>query len=74
MQASLGEAARGADEAAVEEYERELRLYEEELTKERELAAVQEFVRRKLEDAQERAEEVGYMRGAGESLSTRRRS
>lgn len=69
LQESLDENLRGKGGEALEEYERELHLYEEELRKERELACADEFVKRKLDSVQELAEEVGYMRGAGESLS-----
>ena len=56
---------RETDKEALEEYETELRLYEGELQKERELACAAEFVRRNLEDVQERASQVGYMSAAG---------
>lgn len=72
IQVSLDENLRGKDGEALEEYEQELRLYEEELRKERELACADEFVKRKLDSAQELAEEVGYMRGAGASPSPAR--
>ncbi|KAM0753199.1 hypothetical protein T439DRAFT_192510 [Meredithblackwellia eburnea MCA 4105] len=68
-QDQLDESLRDADQSAVDEYEEELRLYEEELEKERQLACAAEFVRRKLEDVRERAHEVGYMSGTGESCS-----
>jgi hypothetical protein len=56
---------KGKDEEAINEYEEELRLYEEELQKARELACAEEFVKIKVETVQEKAQEVGYMGGAG---------
>ncbi|KAL8293782.1 hypothetical protein RQP46_000483 [Phenoliferia psychrophenolica] len=63
-QEHIDESLRDTDKEALEEYETEMRLYEAELQKERELACAAEFVRRNLEDVKERASQVGYMRGA----------
>lgn len=56
---------KGKDLDAIREYEEQLRLYEQELDKERQLACVEELMRRKLEQTQERAQEIGYMGSAG---------
>lgn len=53
------------DEIALNEYREELKLYEEELVKQRELACAAEYINKKLESVQKRAQEYGYMRGAG---------
>lgn len=64
-QEHIDESLKGKDEEAINEYEEEHRLYEEELQKARELACAEEFVKRKVETVQEKAQEVGYMGGAG---------
>lgn len=64
-QEHFDEKLQGQDEEAMREYEQELQLYEEELKKERELVCAAEFVTRKVESVQQRAQEVGHMRGAG---------
>ncbi|ORY87487.1 Mis12 protein-domain-containing protein [Leucosporidium creatinivorum] len=69
-QEHIDESLKGKDEEAINEYEEELRLYEEELQKARELACAEEFVKRKVESVQEKAQEVGYMGGA-DPLSSR---
>ncbi|BGP08894.1 hypothetical protein JCM10049v2_004745 [Rhodotorula toruloides] len=56
---------KGADEASLAEYQEELRLYEEELQKERELACAELFVKAKAAKVQEQAELVGYLREPG---------
>ncbi|BGP25401.1 kinetochore protein Mis12/MTW1 [Rhodotorula toruloides] len=56
---------KGADEATLAEYQEELRLYEEELQKERELACAELFVKAKSAKVQEQAELVGYLREPG---------
>lgn len=69
-QEHIDESLRDTDQQALDEYETELRLYEAELEKERALAAAAEFVRKNLEDVQERAKAVGYMSSAGAALSS----
>lgn len=57
-----------ADEEALESYEEERRLYEEELAKERELGCVKEFMSRKVEGLRRKAEEIGFLgNGTGQS-------
>ncbi|KAK4703883.1 kinetochore protein Mis12/MTW1, partial [Phenoliferia sp. Uapishka_3] len=68
-QEHIDESLKDADAAALEEYETELRLFEEEVQTERELACAAEYVRRKVEDVQERAAQVGYMSSAGRPLT-----
>lgn len=58
---------RGRDAEILSEYEEELRLYEEELQKERELACAELFVKAKAAKAQEQAELVGYLKEPGAS-------
>lgn len=65
-QEHIDESLRDTDSAALEEYETELGLYEEELKKERELECASEYVQGKVEEARERANQVGYMSAAGE--------
>lgn len=69
-QEHIDESLRDTDSAALEEYETELGLYEEELKKERELECASEYVQGKVEEARERANQVGYM-SAAEPLSSR---
>lgn len=57
------------EKAAFNEYAEELKFYEAELEKERQLACAKEWVRRKVEKCAEQAEEVGAMSGP-EPLST----
>ncbi|GAA6017116.1 hypothetical protein JCM8202_005911 [Rhodotorula sphaerocarpa] len=61
---------RGRDAEILSEYEEELRLYEEELQKERELACAELFVKAKAAKAQEQAELVGYLKEPGKLTST----
>lgn len=53
------------EKAAFNEYAEELKFYEAELEKERQLACAKEWVRRKVEKCAEQAEEVGAMSGPG---------
>lgn len=66
-QAHLDERLRGEDKAALDEYEREAELYEEELAKERELACTADFVTRHLDRVQARQQEIGYLKRSGKS-------
>ena len=59
----------GLDKDALEAYQVELQLYEEELTKGREVACADEYIRRKVEAAERMAQDYGYMAGAGMSKS-----
>ncbi|GAA5885718.1 hypothetical protein JCM5296_000123 [Sporobolomyces johnsonii] len=71
-QEHLDPALEGTDEATLQEYETELRLFEEELQKERELGVAELFLRQKAARLQEQAEHVGYMKGGErEPLSER---
>ncbi|BGP16993.1 hypothetical protein JCM10213_007439 [Rhodosporidiobolus nylandii] len=64
-QATLEPSLRDADAPTLEEYEEELRMYEEELQKERELAAAEIFVMAKEAKVREQAELVGYLKQPG---------
>lgn len=64
-QEHIDPASKDQDDPAIAEYEAELALYEAELQKARELACAEEWVKRKAESVQLRAEELGYMSGAG---------
>ncbi|GAA5836723.1 hypothetical protein JCM11251_002708 [Rhodosporidiobolus azoricus] len=64
-QASLDPSLRALDEPTIEEYELELRLYEEELQKSRELAAAEVYVKAKEAKVREQAELVGYLKQPG---------
>lgn len=64
-QDNLDPSLKGADAAVLSEYEEELRLYEAELQKERELACAELFVKAKAAKAQEQAELVGYLKEPG---------
>lgn len=67
-QDNLDPSLKGTDAAVLSEYEEELRLYEAELQKERELASAELFVKAKAAKAQEQAELVGYLKEPGASL------
>ncbi|KWU41343.1 hypothetical protein RHOSPDRAFT_37152 [Rhodotorula sp. JG-1b] len=62
---NLEPSLKGTDAAVLSEYEEELRLYEAELQKERELACAELFVKAKAAKAQEQAELVGYLKEPG---------
>ncbi|KAG0663850.1 hypothetical protein C6P46_002075 [Rhodotorula mucilaginosa] len=62
---NLDPSLKGTDAAVLSEYEEELRLYETELQKERELACAELFVKAKAAKAQEQAELVGYLKEPG---------
>ncbi|GAA5988126.1 hypothetical protein JCM10908_002073 [Rhodotorula pacifica] len=62
---NLDPTLQGTDAAVLAEYEEELRLYEAELQKERELACAELFVKAKAAKAQEQAELVGYLKEPG---------
>lgn len=57
---------KGKDQDAIQEYELELRLYQEELERERQLTCVDELMTRKLADIEAKAQQVGHMGTAGE--------
>ncbi|GJN91237.1 hypothetical protein Rhopal_004255-T1 [Rhodotorula paludigena] len=61
----LDPSLQGADEPTLAEYEEELRLYEDELQKEHELACAELFVKARHAKAVEQAELVGYLKPPG---------
>lgn len=70
-QEHLDPSLQGADEPTLAEYEEELRLYEDELQKEHELACAELFVKARHAKAVEQAELVGYLKPPGQSGAAR---
>ncbi|GAA6009312.1 hypothetical protein JCM10207_004346 [Rhodosporidiobolus poonsookiae] len=71
-QAALDPSLRDADGPTLDEYGEELRQYEAELQKERELAAAEVFVKAKAQKVGEQAELIGYLRQPGKLSNSSR--
>ncbi|GAA5975314.1 hypothetical protein JCM11641_005934 [Rhodosporidiobolus odoratus] len=67
--ATFDPSLRGTDDPTLQEYEEEVRLYEAELQKERELGAAEVFVMAKEMKVREQAELVGYLKQPGKLAS-----